>query len=84
MNYTVKWTPKSVKVLSKLPKDIALRIWNKTEMLKENPFRYLEHYEGSGYKFRIGEYRLLIDVDFDNKVLIVRVFNKRERIYGKV
>ena len=83
MNYTVKWTPKSVKVLRKLPKDIALRIWNKTERLKENPFRYLEHYEGSGYKFRIGEYRLLIDVDFDNKVLIVRVFNKRERIYGK-
>jgi len=84
MSYTIKWTPKSAKALSKLSKDIALRIWNKTEKLRENPFRYLEHYEGNGYKFRIGEYRLLIDVDFENNVLIIRVFNKRGRIYERV
>ena len=84
MNYTIKWTPKSTKILRKLPKDVALRIWDKTEKLKESPFRYLEHYEGNGYKFRIGEYRLLIDVDFKNNVLIVRVFDKRGKIYGRV
>jgi len=84
MSYIIKWTPKSSKGLKRLPKGVALRIWNKMEKLKENPFRYLEHYEGNGYKFRIGEYRLLIDVDFKNNVLIVRVFDKRGRIYERV
>lgn len=45
------------------------------------PFRFLEHFEGNGYKFRIGDYRALIDVDFEKKILKVRVFDKRERIY---
>ncbi len=53
------------------------------EKLKcENPFHYLEHYEGKDYyKFRIGDYRALIDVDFQNKSLKVQVLDKRGRIY---
>jgi len=41
----------------------------------------LEHYEGQGYKLRIGDYRALIDVDNQRKILFVRVFDKRGRIY---
>ena len=58
-----------------------MRIWNKTQELKENPFHYLEHYEGDGYKFRIGDYRALIDVDTENRILVIRVLDKRGRIY---
>ena len=83
MSYAVKWTAQSTKILKKLPKNIAIRIWNKTQELKENPFRYLEHYEGNGYKFRIGDYRLLIDVDFENKILKIRVLDKRGRVYKR-
>lgn len=84
MSYEVKWTQKSNRILNKLPKETALRIWNKTQELKENPFRYLEHYEGDNcYKFRVGDYRLLIDVNFENKILMVRILDKRSRIYKR-
>jgi|AntAceMinimDraft_17_1070374.scaffolds.fasta_scaffold118511_1 mRNA-degrading endonuclease RelE of RelBE toxin-antitoxin system len=94
MIYEIKLKPKVEKFLDKLPQDVALRIIKKLKQLKENPFRYLEHYEGEGYKFRIGDYRALIDtleghenlragVDFENKILIVEVLDKRGRIYKR-
>ena len=50
--------------------------------ISENPFRYLEHFEGKDvYKLRIGDYRALVDVDFQNKILKIQVFDKRGRVY---
>ncbi len=69
------------KALSKLPKEIQKRIWFKLMKCESDPFRYLDHFEGEGYKLRIGDYRALIDVDFKEKVLFVRMIDKRERIY---
>ncbi len=69
--------------LKKLPNDIAKRIFNKVESIKENPFHYLEHYEGEYYKLRIGDYRALIDIDFNKKILTVQVLDKRGRIYKR-
>jgi len=69
MTYTIKWNPKPYKFLEKLPKEITLRILDKVEKIKDDPFHYLEHYEGADvYKLRVGDYRLLIDVDFPNKI----------------
>lgn len=84
MNYDIEWKPKPLKYLNGLQNNIALRIWKKVETIRQNPFRYLEHYEGqNSYKLRIGNYRALIEVDFDNKKLIVRILDKRGRIYKK-
>jgi len=41
----------------------------------------VERFEGELYKLRIGEYRALVDIDFEKKVMSIRVFDKRERIY---
>ena len=82
MSYKVKLHPNVVKFLVKLPEDISERIKNKLKEIKENPFHYLEHYEGEDvYKLRIGNYRALIDVDISRKILFVRVLDKRDRIY---
>ena len=54
---------------------------SKFEEIKDNPFRYIEHYEGNYYKIRIGDYRALIDIDFQKKILYVRLLDKRPRIY---
>ena len=69
--------------LKKQDKHIEERIKKGLEKLKtENPFHYLEHFEGENYyKFRIGEYRALIDVDFQNKILKVQVLDNRSVIY---
>ena len=81
MTFKITLDPKVEKFLDKLEKNIALRIIDKLEELSEDPFRYLEHFEGEGYKLRVGDYRAVVDVDFNKNVLIVRVLDKRGRIY---
>ena len=81
MNFSVSWHPKAAKYVEKLPKETATRILELFDKVATDPFRYIEHYEGDYYKLRIGDYRALIDIDFQNKVLKIRVFDKRGRIY---
>jgi len=84
MNYTVKLHPKVDKFLNKLEKAQSERIKQRLKMLKEDPFRYLEHYEGEDCsKFRAGDYRALIDVDKSRKIVFVRVLDHRRKIYKK-
>jgi len=84
MNYEIRLHPDVVKFLNRLSKDISERIKSKLREIKENPFLFLEHYEGDDvYKLRIGDYRALIDVDFSNKILYVQVIDHRSRIYRR-
>ena len=81
MSFLIIFDKEVVKFLERLSENISDRIIEKFEQIKENPFRYLEHYEGNYYKIRIGDFRALIDIDFQRKILFVRVFDKRGRIY---
>lgn len=83
MSYSIRWFSKAYKFLEKLPDNISRRIIDKLEDVKKEPFRYLEHFEGKGYKLRVGDYRLLIDVDFEKKILWIRILDKRGRIYKR-
>lgn len=69
--------------MQKLPKNISERIFNKIESIKDNPFHFLEHYQGEYYKLRIGNYRALIDIDFEKKILTIQVLDKRGKIYKR-
>lgn len=80
MNFKIEFSKQATKFIRSLPNDIKERIKKKFKEVSENPFRYLEHYEGDDcYKLRIGYFRALIDVHKDR--LFVRVFNKQGRIY---
>lgn len=82
MSYTIRWEPYASKELEKLPKEIAARIVQKVDKIIDDPFHYLEHYAGHDtYKLRVGHYRLLVDVDFTNKILKIQVLDHRKRIY---
>ncbi|KHO54954.1 MAG: hypothetical protein QT10_C0008G0006 [archaeon GW2011_AR19] len=83
MSYLVKVDKKAQDFLDKLPQNISLRIINKLEQIKENPFHFLEHYEGEYYKLRIGDYRALMDIDFQRKIIWVRIIDKRGRVYKR-
>jgi len=85
MTYSVRWHPKVRRHLGKLPKEVSSRIVERVKETKEDPFHYLEHYEGEKlYKLRIGDYRALIDVDFPNKILKVQVVGHRRNIYKRL
>ncbi len=81
MSYTINLHPGVVKFLNKSETLLADRIRTKLNLLGEDPFRFLEHYEGNLYKLRVGDYRALIDVDQTNKKIFVRVIDHRSRIY---
>ncbi len=84
MNFEIILDPQANKFLDKLEKNIALRIINKLDEVKKDPFRYLEHYEGDyDYKLRVGDYRVLIDVDFIRGILFFRIIDKRGRVYKR-
>lgn len=84
MAYKVILHPNVVKYIRKLPTLISDRIKKKLKLVEENPFHFLEHYEAEDiYKLRIGDYRALIDVDKEKRLLIVRVLNHRKRIYKR-
>lgn len=69
--------------LKKQDRHIEKRLRKGLEKLKtENPFHHLEHFEGQDfYKYRIGDYRALVDIDSQNKIIRIRVLDKRGRIY---
>lgn len=84
MSFKIKFSKQATKFIRRLSNDIKERIKRKFKMVSQNPFYYLKHFESEKcYKLRIGIYRALIDVNFDRKILFVRVFDKRGRIYKK-
>lgn len=85
MTYTIHWGKKSEKFLEKLPKDISYRIVHKVDLIKDNPFHFVEHYEGESYfKLRIGDYRILLDINTSLKLIEIRVVGHRRDIYKRV
>ncbi len=82
--YELKFDNQAIDFLNKLEKDLKERIWNKLQQCKENPFRFLEHLEDiDGYKLRVGDYRLIIDVDTPNKILHILKVRHRKNAYEK-
>ena len=80
--YNIVFEKSTLEILSKLEPILKERIWNKLQQCKENPFRFLEHLEEiDGFKLRVGDYRLIIDIDNSSKVLKVLKIGHRKNIY---
>jgi len=80
--YNLKFEKRALEDLNKLEREIKERIWNKLQQCKENPFRYLEHLEEiEGFKLRVGDYRVIVDVDNFSKIIRVLKLGHRKNIY---
>jgi len=80
--YNLIFEKRALDFLNKLEKEIKERIWNKLLECKEEPFRFLKHLkEIDGYKLRIGDYRLIIDINKLTNTLIVLKIGHRKNIY---
>ena len=78
-------SPDAQSFLNKQDKQIEERLKKGLKKLEcDNPFHFLEHFEGQDhYKFRIGDYRALVDADFSRKLLKIQVLDHRSVIYNK-
>ncbi len=85
MKFEVKYDPKAEKQLEKLPKEISKRIVKKMREVAETG-RGIEILkdEKYGFKVRIGDYRVLIDLEYNPNLIIVRYIDIRGRIYKRL
>ena len=79
-----EWTieSKAAKELKKLPKDVGLRIISKLDFWVESgaPLIFAENLHDStlgSYRFRIGDYRVIFDVE-DETIVVLAVGHRRE------
>ena len=85
MKYTAVWSRKAEKELAKFPTEDTKRILLKTSDVEEDPFSYLERMSNSPYyKFRVGMYRVIVDVVNEKLLLHMVKVKKRPRVYDRL
>lgn len=85
MKYAVLYDPKSEKQLDKLPKELAQRVILKMRLVGETG-QGIETIkdEQYGFKVRVGDYRILIDITYNPATIWVRYINHRSRVYKRI
>jgi len=80
----VKFTDPAKNQLSKLEKDVRLRIYDKLEEVKDWPNHFLVKLKGYPYyKLRVGDYRIIINWKKEREQLWVIAAGHRSNIYEK-
>ena len=84
MNYRPHYTVRALKDLDMLDKKITKRILDKIDFycLKSNPLlqaKKLTNFPFGSYRFRIGDHRVLFDLDDKGKIIILIILTVRHR-----
>jgi len=69
--------------LKKLPKDIQIRIIKTLERIKIRPYHFVKRKAGTPYYIlRVGDYRLILDIQNQKLVILVLELGPRKKIYS--
>ena len=80
MEYNLGYTRRAARDISKLQKSVKERVRKSLEKYAEEPFFHARKMVDStlgNYRFRIGEYRVLFDIEGD-EIVILRVGHRSE------
>ena len=80
MNYQLLYTHRAIKDIAGLSTDIKKRIVKTLLRYQDNPLHYAEALTDralGGYRFRIGDYRVIFDMDGSN-IVVLRVGHRKE------
>ena len=82
--YEIVFSQKAKKQLFKLEKSIQERIISALERIRIRPQSYITKLVGDpGYKLRVGDYRLIMDIDKGKLLVLVIKIGHRKNIYEK-
>ena len=80
--YEIIFSQKAKKQLFKLKKNIQERIITALERIRIRPEAYITKLVGDpGYKLRVGDYRLIMDIDNNNLLILIIKVGHRKNIY---
>jgi len=83
--YELEFDDKSLEYLNKHEKTIRKRVFEKLLSTKEDPFRFFKKLTyREGYKLRVGNYRVVADIDKKSKKIKIRLIMHRKNIYEKL
>ena len=88
MKYTVEYTPKAEKALQKLDKPTRALLygWIQKNLVGcENPYMHGKGLVGNRrgqWRYRVGDYRLICDIQEQRVVILVLEVGHRRDIYG--
>ena len=80
--YELIYSEKSLKQLEKLEKNLQERILANLERIRLRPYAYLKKLVGNPYfRLRVGDYRIILDVQDKKLVIFVIEMGHRKKIY---
>ena len=85
MSYEIVFSDKAFKQLEKLERNIQDRIIKVLERIRIRPESYVTKIVGDpGFRLRVGEYRVIVDIDNDKLLILVIKIGHRSKIYKKM
>ena len=80
--YKIEFSKLAEKQLYKLETNLQIRIINALERIRIRPESYVTKLVGEqGYKFRVGDYRIIMDIDKGRLLILVIKIGHRKNIY---
>ncbi len=80
--YEIIFSEKALKQLKKLEKDMQRRIISVLERIRIRPEAYITKLVADpSYKLRVGDYRVILDIDRNKLVIFVVLMGHRREIY---
>ncbi len=80
--YEVFFSDKARRQFKKLEREIQERIISAIERVRIRPEAYVTKLVGDpGYKLRVGDYRIIMDIDKDKLLILVLKIGHRRSIY---
>ena len=84
MTWQVIWSEKAVKQLEKIDKKNAQKIYDAVHDCTEDPFRVVIRLTNSPFfRLRVGNYRVILDLQHSKMVIFVIGTEHRRKIYKK-
>jgi len=82
MSYKIIWSPKSYDDLKGIDAETARRIIKRTNELNLAPYHFVEKITDQDcWKLRVGDYRLLLDIEEAKKEIMVLKVGQGRNIY---
>ncbi len=82
MTYRVLFSDLALKQLKKLDGEARQRIITSIERIRVRPESYIKRLVGEeGYRLRVGDYRVIVDIDKQELMILVLGMGHRKNVY---
>jgi len=85
MSYEITFTDTSRRQFRKLEKEVQERMIKALERIRIRPESYVKKLVGDpGYRLRVGDYRVILDIQKSELIILVIKIGHRKNIYDKI